>query len=132
VNGNDIPSDTSWSFILRHYPGALVDLVRANAGFLRDGEWLTALLLVGGVVLLLVLAARGSYRRSTVTMLMTAGVVVSLLFVFAAPVFSAFRLELVFLPMAAYGLALGSTSVLERVAGRTPSRGQMPSRSTAS
>jgi hypothetical protein len=48
-------------------------------------------------------------------MLMTAGAVVSLLYVLAAPSFSAFRLELVFLPMAAYGLALGSTLLLERV-----------------
>ncbi len=40
-------------------PGALVDLVRANGGFLRDGEWYTGLFLVGGVMLLLFLAMRG-------------------------------------------------------------------------
>jgi hypothetical protein len=117
VNENDLPSDTSWSFIVRHYPGALVELVRANGGFLRDGAWYTGLVLVGGVLLLLFLALRGQYRRSKVTMLMTAGAVVSLLYVFAAPSFSAFRLELVFLPMAAYGLALGSTLLLERFVG---------------
>lgn len=115
VNENDLPSDTSWSFVVSHYPGALVELVRANGGFLRDGEWYTGLFLVGGVILLLALAIRGQYRRSKVTMLMTAGAVVSLLYVLAAPSFSAFRLELVFLPMAAYGLALGSTLLLERV-----------------
>ena len=37
---------------------------------------------------------------------MTAGAVVGVLYVLAAPVFSAFRLELVLVPMAAWGLAL--------------------------
>jgi hypothetical protein len=119
VNDNNVPADASWSFILSSYPGALVDLVRANGGFLRDGEWYAGLLLVGGVVLLLALALRGHYRRDSATMLMTAGAVVSVFYVLAAPAFSAFRLELAFLPMAAYGLALGSTLLLERVARPT-------------
>jgi hypothetical protein len=115
VNGGDVPADGSWGFIARHYPGALVDLIRANVGFLRDGEWYTALYLIGGVVLLLVLAIRGEYGRSPVTKLMTAGAVASLVYVFAAPVFSAFRLELVFVPIAAYGLGLGATLLSERL-----------------
>ena len=88
-------------------PRRVVELVRANVGFLRRGEWYTALFLVGGVLSLLLLAwrrrpsnpagdaddaRRARARRS--------------LYVLAAPVFSAFRLELVFVPMAAYGLAL--------------------------
>ncbi len=52
--------------------------------------------------------------------MMTAGAVVSLLYVLAAPVFSAFRLELVFVPMAAYALALGVELVLARIAGKAP------------
>ena len=108
VNDSDIPSDTSWTFIVGHYPGAALELIRANGGFIRDSEWYAALYLVGGVVLLLALAVRGHYRRSTTTSLMTAGAVLSLLYVFAAPVFSAFRLELVFVPMAAYGIALAT------------------------
>jgi hypothetical protein len=129
VNGNDIPPDASWSFIARHYPGALVELVRANGGFLRDGEWYTGLLLVGGVVLLLFLAVRGNPRGSAVTMLMTAGAVVSLVYVFAAPSFSAFRLELVFVPMAVYGIALGSTLLLERLIRSTTASEQLATRS---
>jgi hypothetical protein len=132
VNKSDIPSDTSWSFILSHYPRALVELVHANGGYLRDGAWYTGLMLVGGVILLLVLALRGHYRRSKVTMLMTAGAVVSLLYVFAAPSFSAFRLELVFLPMAAYGLALGSSRLLERFVGETAGRRSLASGSPLS
>lgn len=120
VNDNDLPRDTSWSFIVQHYPGAVVELVRANGGFLRDGEWYTGLYLVGGVLLLLVLALRGHYRRDPATMLMTAGAVAALLYVLAAPVFSAFRLELAFVPMAAYGLSLGAKLALARVVSGAP------------
>ena len=51
VNNSDIPQDGSWSFIVRHYPGAAVELVRSDVGFLRDGAWYTGLYLVGGLAL---------------------------------------------------------------------------------
>lgn len=117
VNDSEIPSDASWTFILSHYPGAALDLIHANGGFVRDGQWYATLYLVGGVALLLALAVRGHYERSVTTRMMTAGAVLSLLYVFAAPVFSAFRLELVFVPMAAYGIALASHLGLERFTG---------------
>jgi hypothetical protein len=131
-NGGDLPTDTSWGFIVRHYPGAVFDLVHANGGYLRDGEWFTALYLVGGVVALLVLAVRGHYRKSVVTQLMTAGAVAALLYVLAAPLFSAFRLELVFVPMAAYGIALGATLALERVLGNASVPKRLAARSPVS
>jgi hypothetical protein len=106
VSNNSVPSsDTSWSFIARHYPSALEELVRSDVGFLRRGEWYTALFLVGGVLALLILVWRGRARGFPATLL-TAGAVFALAYVLAAPSFSAFRLELVFLPMAAYGVAL--------------------------
>jgi hypothetical protein len=132
VNNNDIPPDASWSFIARHYPGAVVDLVRANGGFIRDGEWYTALYLVGGVLLLLFLALRGHDRQNPVTMLMTAGGVASLLYVLAAPSFSAFRLELVFVPAAAYGIALGMSLLWARVASNAKAPKQLAARSSVS
>ncbi len=130
VNNSQVPSDTSWAFVASHYPHAVFELVRANVGFLRRGEWYTALFLVGGVVALVLLVRR---RLSEVwPSLLTAGVVVAFGYVLAAPVFSAFRLELVFVPMAAYGLALATERVaahvgerggaLERVALRIPVR----------
>jgi hypothetical protein len=132
VNDSEPSADTSWSFILRHYPEALVDLVRANVGFLRRGEWYTALYLVGGMLSLLLLVWRRPAVRTPATTLLTAGAVLGLLYVIAAPVFSAFRLELVFVPMAAYGLALlaevaaarigASDGVLDRIALRPPAR----------
>jgi hypothetical protein len=115
VNDSEPSSDTSWGFIAGHYPGALVELLRANVGFLRRGEWYTTLYLVGGVLALLFLVWRRPRTRSAATTLMTAGAILGLGYVLAAPVFSAFRLELVFVPMAAYGLALSSELVAARV-----------------
>jgi hypothetical protein len=115
VNDLEPSSDTSWGFIAGHYPSALVELFRANVGFLRRGEWYTALYLVGGVLALLLLVWRRRESRNPVTTLMTAGAVLAFGYVLAAPVFSGFRLELVFIPMAAYGLALTTELVAARV-----------------
>jgi hypothetical protein len=117
INHSQVPRDTSWAFVVSHYPRAVFELVRANVGFLRRGEWYTALFLVGGVAALLLLARR-RFDEAWPSLL-TAGAFVALGYVLAAPVFSAFRLELVFVPMAAYGLALAT----ERVAARAGERG---------
>jgi hypothetical protein len=87
-------------------------------GFLRRGEWYTALFLVGGVLALLLLVWRRPATRNVTTSLMTAASVFGLGYVLAAPVFSAFRLELVFVPMAAYGLALAGELGLARLPAR--------------
>jgi hypothetical protein len=118
VNGSEPSSDTSWGFILGHYPGAVVDLLRSNVGFLRRGEWYTALYLVGGVLALLTLVWRRPRIRDATTSLLVAASVVGVVYVLGAPVFSAFRLELVFVPMAAFGLALAAELALGRLAVR--------------
>lgn len=117
VNNSQPPADPSWSFIAKHYPGALWELVRANVGFLRRGEWYTAFYFVGGVLALLALVRR---RRTlgTAGLMMTSAAVLGVLYVVAAPVFSAFRLELVVVPVAAYGLALAADAVAARAAER--------------
>ena len=114
VNHSAVPSDTSWTFIARHYPHAVFEIVRANVGFLRRGEWYTALYLVGGVIALFALARR-TRPGDLAPPLLRAGVVIGLGYVLAAPLFSAFRLELVFVPMAAYGLALATELAAARV-----------------
>jgi hypothetical protein len=118
VNDSEPSADTSWGFIASNYPAALVELVRANVGFLRRGEWYTALFLVGGVAALLLLVWRRRETRSPETTLLSAAAVFALGYVLAAPVFSAFRLELVFVPMAAYGVGLA----VERFAARVGAR----------
>lgn len=115
VNDSEPSADTSWGFIASNYPGALEQLVRANVGFLRRGEWYTALYLVGGVLALLLLVWRRPAVRDRASTLMAAAALLGLGYVLAAPVFSAFRLELVFVPMAAFGIANAAELVVARV-----------------
>jgi hypothetical protein len=117
TNADAMPApDDSWAEVLGRYPAALVDLLQANGGFVRDGAWTSALYLLAGMGLLLALWA--GRRGDATTTLMTAGMFAGVLYVLAVPVFSAFRLELTLFPMAAVGLALGASAVLERLAAR--------------
>lgn len=111
VFGHDPAPDASWSTIAANYPDALVEHVRGNLGFVRQGAWYTGAYLVGGVLLLFALTRRS---REALTTLLKAAAVVALLYVVSIPAFSAFRVELVFVPMAAYGLAFAAERVLER------------------
>lgn len=117
VNHSQPPANPSWSFIASHYPRAVWELVRANVGFLRRGEWYTAFYFVAGVVGVFALARRRQALGAAGGLMMAAAVL-GLLYVLAAPVFSAFRLELVVLPVAAYGLALGAEALAARAAER--------------
>ena len=115
---NAMPApDAPWSDVVRQFPGAIVDLLQADGGFVRDGAWYSAAFLLGGLALLFLLS-RG--RHSTpATTLMKAGAVAGVAFVLAVPIFSVFRIELVLVPMAAVGLALG----IERMAALAVERG---------
>jgi hypothetical protein len=113
VNNSEPSTDTSWGFIAGHYPHALLELARANAGFLRRGEWYTAAYFLAGAIALALLA-RSRRSSSSATTIMTAGGILAIGYVLAAPVFSAFRLELVFVPMAAFGLASASERLVAR------------------
>jgi hypothetical protein len=106
--------DASWIWIAQHYPGAVVDHIRSDLGYVREGAWLSGAYLAGGVVLLFALARGADPAR----MLMRAAAVVAALYVFAVPVFSALRIELVLVPAAAFGLAVGLERV-RRLAGGT-------------
>jgi hypothetical protein len=107
-------ADPSWSFIVQNYPGAVVDLLRADAGFVRDGAWFSAAYLAGGLVLLFALTRGDSTPAAT---FLRAGAVAGALYVVAVPIFSAFRLDLVLVPMAAFGLGLAAERVAERLPG---------------
>ena len=113
---NDAQPDpgASWVSILERYPGAIIDLLQADGGYVRDGAWGSALYLLAGIVLLFALS-RGQ-RATATTTLLKAAVVAGAGFVVAVPIFSAFRLELVLVPMAAFGLALGLEWIAARVA----------------
>jgi hypothetical protein len=106
--------DASWGWIAGRYPGAVVELLRADGGFVRDGAWYSALYLAAGVLTLFLLT-RGA-RGSAAATLMKAGTLAGIAYVLVVPVFSAFRLELVLVPFAAFGLALAAERLAERVA----------------
>lgn len=114
--------DASWGFVVQQYPGALVELVRADGGFVREGAWYSAAYLAAGVALLFALT-RGARGDATATLLKAAAVA-GLAYVLVVPIFSAFRLELALVPMAAFGLALAVEGLAERVTlpawARTP------------
>ncbi|MGH2824387.1 MAG: hypothetical protein ACRDLY_15495 [Thermoleophilaceae bacterium] len=103
--------DASWGFVAERYPGAVMDLVRADGGFVRGGEWYSAVYLLAGLALLFLLSRRT--RPSPALMLLQGGALAAIAYVLAVPVFSAFRLELVCVPMAAFGLALGAERLAE-------------------
>jgi hypothetical protein len=129
-----------WSEIVQRHPGTLLETLRSNAGFVRQGEWYTGAYFALGLVFLFLLARRVSGDRAVT--LVRAGAVASVLYMLTVPLFSGFRLELVFVPAAAFGFALAlerlealararwtaprlaGGAVVPRVTARHPSRSQ--------
>ena len=110
--------DGSWGFVVERYPGALIDMLHADGGFVLDGAWYSALYLLAGLALLFALG-RGT-QRTPATILLQGAAAAGVVFVLLVPVFSALRLELAVVPMAAFGLALGGERVAQRLALRMP------------
>jgi hypothetical protein len=106
LNGLQPAPDLSWAEIASRYPSAIVDLLQADGGFVRDGAFYSAAYLLAGLGLLFVLAR--SRRLGPAWILMTAGAVAAGAYILTVPVFSALRLELTLVPMAAVGLALAA------------------------
>jgi hypothetical protein len=100
--------DASWGTIIADYPGALVELVRANGGFVRDGAFLSAAYLGGGLIALFAFGRRAVAGD----LFLMLGALAGVLYVLTVPVFSAFRLELVWVPFAAVGLGLAAERVM--------------------
>jgi len=96
----------------------------------RNGAWLSALFLLAGLALLFVLG-RGS-RASSGISLLKATAVAGALYVLAVPIFSAFRIELVLVPMAAFGLGLGLEWLAARVTLPSLARRAIPASGRAS
>jgi hypothetical protein len=114
LNGLQPAPELGWGEIASRYPAAIVDLLQADGGFVRDGAWYTAAYLLVGLGLLLV--AWRSGRRGDATLLMIGGALAGVAYIITVPVFSAFRLELVLVPMAAFGLATAAEAMAERAA----------------
>ncbi len=122
LNGFQAPADPSWSFIAGRYPHALTEYLRADGGFVRRGEWYSAAYLLGGLALLFGLGFRERARNDV--LLLWLGAAAGIAYLLSAPIFSGLRLELVLVPMAAFGLALGAERLLQLAGGRRRTRSE--------
>ncbi len=113
VSGYDVSADTSWSFVLDRYPGALWRVAR------EDFESLTRVTPVTGLVVVVALAALFVWRRRPDPYfgLMRAAALACVGMIALQPNPTGLRLELVFVPVLAVGVALALEAVVTRFAG---------------
>jgi hypothetical protein len=105
-NDYRIPTDTSWSGILHDYPGALASVVRHDLTYPIDAPlppvtFLFGVMVVAGVVLLFLRSHDDPFLR-----LMRGAFAGGALIVLISVNYTDMRLELVFVPAVATGLAL--------------------------
>jgi hypothetical protein len=108
-----IPSDTSWGFVLGQYPKGFRRVEIQDVDYLTHHP-LTGLAVVGGLLALYALR-----RRDPLVMLGRAAGIACLGLVALQPNPTGLRLELVFIPVLAVGLALLLATVLPLVAPTT-------------
>lgn len=122
IDGYRIPTDTSWGFVISHYPGQLWDVVSHDLTYPLDFAFPgpafmfpELLVIVAGAVALAVVPARGDSFVS----LMRAAFVGGALTILISVNYTSWRLELAMLPAIAVGVALLSEQLL---AALPPSR----------
>lgn len=103
------PADASWGFVASHYLESARSLVEHNLTWMGDHP-IDAVLMVGGVLLLPIVLRAAACVRAFLLGGAAAAVVYDLL----VPNYTGFRLELVFVPFAAIGLAAAATFVEAR------------------
>ena len=106
LNGFYPPADSSWSFVVHHYLHGLRSLVRNDLDWLGNHP-VAALVLVGGFACLPLLRGRGDGACAFVWAAAAAALVYDAL----VPNYTAFRLELVFIPFAALGLGAAASQL---------------------
>jgi hypothetical protein len=116
VSGLEPAPDASWSLIAQRFPETVLELLRSNAGFIRGGEWLSGAYLAAGLALLFALGRRRPPDAGAT--LLRGAALAAAPYLLVVPVFSGLRLELVFVPAAAFGLALGVQAVAARAFAR--------------
>lgn len=114
---HSIPTDTSWGAVLPQYPGNLVHMGHRYLDYAVANPHVV-LLALGGVVAAFALAP----RRDPFTVLLWATFPAYLLLLVVGPAFSAFRYELVLVPLIAFGYGHVAERVIARVAAVRASR----------
>ena len=105
------PAHPSWGFVLSHYMTGAKGLVRDDVRYLLDHPYV-ALFAVGG--LLTLFAFRSRPRDDVATSFVRGAVLGAAVLVALAPNYTGMRLELPFVPIAAFGVALGLEWALVR------------------
>jgi hypothetical protein len=109
ISGFNIPDQTSWGFVFAHYPAQLWRTISTDLTYPVDFSLPVAVVLYAGLALaaaaLVVVAARPA-RRDPYFTLMKAAIPGCILLLLLANNPQAYRLELVFVPIAAVGLGL--------------------------
>jgi energy-converting hydrogenase Eha subunit E len=125
ITGYNIPDDTSWGFIAAHYWTQLWHTISTDLSYPVDFPIPVAAVLYVGLavaVLALVVVALRPSRRDPYFSLMKAAIPGCIVLLLLANNPQAYRLELVFVPVAAVGLALlaqrGLSLLRSRVAAR--------------
>ncbi|HUC06613.1 MAG TPA: hypothetical protein VMR96_00860 [Solirubrobacterales bacterium] len=109
-SNHTIPTDTSWGWVLSQYPSNLGHIF-SRYGDYAVGNPLVVLAALGGIVAAFALAP----RRDTLTVLLWSTLPGYLLLMAVGPAFSAFRYELVLVPLIGLGYAYLAERVLARV-----------------
>jgi hypothetical protein len=110
------PAHATWGFIRSRYVAGEKGLVKDDLTYLAHHPYV-GLFAAGGIVALYAIRSRGDDAAA----LIRGAVVGAVVLLLVAPNFTALRLELPFVPLAAYGVALA----LDAVRRRAP-RGPMP------
>jgi len=109
ISGFNIPDHTSWGFVIAHYPAQLWRTISTDLTYPVDFSIPVAVVLYAGLALaaaaLVVVAVRPTQRDPYFT-LMKAAIPGCILLLLLANNPQAYRLELVFVPIAAVGLGL--------------------------
>lgn len=105
-----IPTDTSWGSVLSQYPSNFGHMLSRYGDYAVSNP-LVVLAAIGGIVAAFALAP----RRDTLTVLVWSTLPGYLLLMVVGPAFSAFRYELVLVPLIGVGYAYLAERVLERV-----------------
>jgi hypothetical protein len=119
-----VPDDTSWGYVLRQFPKGFRRVEIQDVDYLTHHPF-TGLAVVGGL-----LALYGLRRREPLVMLARAAGVACLGLVALQPNPTGLRLELVFVPVLAVGLALLAATAapyatLTRIRGKGPRAGSL-------
>jgi hypothetical protein len=110
IQGFHVPTVTSWSYVISHYPASLWSLVRQDAYYPMTLSYTAVWYLVGAALLIAVayMFIAGP-RRDPFFMLCRAGSIGALALVAILITYTDLRLELVFVPGVAAALAFAVT-----------------------